>query len=179
MKVLQKMLIVIVSSMIFLATIALLVAFSVIDLKLILMLYSFVVSNYLIQYGTIAASCLIIIIGFVIIFGTGKSRKSIILQGEAGDLIISQETIESIANNIATSFNGTKEVYSRISLNNKEDLTININMQVEPNTNISEVVQSIQLKVKEQVKNATQIEVSSVNVNVKNIYNSRKADKPA
>ena len=99
MKVLQKILIVIVSAIIFVATIALLTAFSVIKFKLILMAYSFITSNYLIQYATIAASCLIIIIGFVIIFGTGKNRNPIVLQGESGELIISQETIESMAKN--------------------------------------------------------------------------------
>ena len=178
MKVLQKILIVITSAIIFIATIALLTATSVIDLKVILVVFSFITSNYLIQCGTIAASILGIMIGFIIIFSTGKNRNPIVLQGDSGELIITQETIESISNNIASSFSGTKEVFSRIGLNNKEDLIININMQVEPNTNISETVQNIQSKVKEQVKNTTQIEVASVNVKVKNIYN-RKSDKPA
>jgi len=176
MKSLYKLSVLLISMLICISVIALGIAIYVINLNSFIFIVNLLTDNLMVQCMTIAISIIIITSGLLIILNTKNNKSPIVLEGENGELIITRTTLENISNNVAKSFFGTQEVMSKIIINRKDDISINISIQVEPNVSISELTQNIQLKVKEEIKNITEIEVASVNLKVRNIY-EKKAEK--
>ncbi len=107
---------------------------------------------------------------------------------EKGNVIISEEVLASIATNAAKDVDGVSsfsnrpvDVVSTIKsgslkvmspvrvLQNGDDITISIYLNLEPNTKIRAVSQNVQSSVKEAVQNMTGKLVSKVNVIVAGI----------
>lgn len=176
MKSLYKLSILLIALLLCVSVVSLLISIYVIDITSFIFITDLLTSNLMVQCITIAASVIVITISLIILFASRNKKSPIILQGSNGELIITRTTVESIANNVAKSFFGAQEVISRIVINKKDDISINISIQVEPDVSISELTQNIQLKVKEEIKKITDIEIVSVNVRVRNIY-EKKAEK--
>ena len=107
---------------------------------------------------------------------------------EKGSVIISEDVIASIATNAAKDIDGVSsfsnrpvDVVSTIKsgslkvmspvriVQNGDDITVNIYLNLEPNKKIKEVSQEVQSGVKEAVQNMTGRLVSKVNVIVAGI----------
>ncbi|MBE6817386.1 MAG: Asp23/Gls24 family envelope stress response protein [Ruminococcaceae bacterium] len=107
---------------------------------------------------------------------------------ERGSVIISEEVLASIATNaakdidgvssfsnrpvdvVSTLKNGSLKVMSPVRvLQNGDDITISIYLNLEPNQKIKSVAQDVQKNVKEAVQNMTGRLVSKVNVIVAGI----------
>lgn len=107
---------------------------------------------------------------------------------EKGSVIISEEVLASIATNaakdidgvssfsnrpvdvVSTLKNGSLKVMSPVRvLQNGDDITISIYLNLEPNQKIKSVAQDVQKNVKEAVQNMTGRLVSKVNVIVAGI----------
>jgi len=179
MKVLNKIFVAILTILMCASILALLISFNVFGVKELVLIDEFLTSNVYIHCLTIAISVILVVITVTYILSNNNNNsKPIILQGENGELIITRETIESIANNVTKAFTGTREISTRLYVNNKEEVSLNIFMQVEQGIEISELVKNLQISVKEEVKKITEIEVVNVNVKIKNISN-KKEEKTA
>lgn len=107
---------------------------------------------------------------------------------EKGSVIISEEVLASIATNAAKDIDGVSsfsnrpvDVVSTIKsgslkvmspvriIQNGDDITVNIYLNLEPNQKIKAVAQNVQAGVKEAVQNMTGRLVSKVNVIVAGI----------
>ena len=107
---------------------------------------------------------------------------------EKGSVIISEEVLASIATNAAKDIDGVSsfsnrpvDVVSTIKsgslkvmspvriIQNGDDITVNIYLNLEPNQKIKAVAQNVQAGVKEAVQNMTGKLVSKVNVIVAGI----------
>lgn len=174
MKILNKIFVTILTILMCASVFALLISFNIFGAKELILIDNFLTSNVYMHCSTIAISVIVIVLSLSYIFSNNANNsKPIILQGENGELIITRETIESIANNVAKSFTGTREINTKLYLNNKEEISLNIFMQVEQEIEISELVKNLQVSVKEEVKKITEIEVLNVNVKIKNISNKK------
>ncbi len=95
-------------------------------------------------------------------------EQGILLQNENGKLIISKDTIENLVNNIITQFESVEGATSSITLNNENNLVINLNLTVGENVIIKELSANVQEKIKTAVKTALDLEVKEVNIKIRN-----------
>ena len=166
----------IITVIISIAILATLSATYMLDIKLLAEAIDFVTSSLLVQCITIAVSIIVIVTGVCIIFSNGRNKKPIALESTNGELAITQETIENISNNVVKSFEGTKEVSSRIFINGKGEANVYVSLMVMPGIKICELTGKIQVKIKEEIKKMTGISIVNVNVKIENIY-EKKAEK--
>ena len=97
------------------------------------------------------------------------------LKNESGNLLISKETIQNLVNNIVTGFENTENVTTKIGLDKQNNLQIDVILYVLPNTIIKELSTNLQTRIKEVIKNTTDLDVTSVNIKVKNVASKKES----
>lgn len=100
-----------------------------------------------------------------------KMGEGVLLENEDGKLLISKETIERLANSVVNNFENIQDAKTKVIINNKNDITIVIELQILQNTVIKDVNANLQSRIKEVIKQATELEVNEVNIKIKNIIN--------
>lgn len=175
MKVLDKIAMVIFSILFIVITIGiLLLSFNIIRLDVVGSVISAAFSHETAHNVIVAISIVVFILAFKCLFfdadSMEKSGAPIKMQGENGELVISRDTIENIANSAARSFAGTKETTSRVRVTKGNEVKVNVFMYILPDANITTLTKNVQVKVKETIKKVTDIEVTAVNVKIKDIY---------
>lgn len=100
-----------------------------------------------------------------------KMGEGVLLENEDGKLLISKETIERLANSVVNNFENIQDAKTKVIINNKNDITIVIELQILQNTVIKDLNANLQSRIKEVIKQATELEVSEVNIKIKNIIN--------
>lgn len=176
MKILEKITLVIYSTLMLIAAIlACLLIFGWVDYDMISNItYSFLVgevsSNVLLVLNII-----FILLSIKCIFFDSKSkediksRQGVLLQNDNGQLMISKETIENLVNTVAKDFESAEEINTRVELDKENNVKVFVNLVVSPNTVIKELSTNLQNRIKEAIKNASDLEVKEVNIKVKNI----------
>ena len=96
-------------------------------------------------------------------------KQGILLENEKGKLLISEETLQNLTNTVAKGFEGAEDVTARIAIDKENHLTVYVNLIVKPNAVIKELSTNIQDKVKDSIKQATDLDVKEVNIRIKNI----------
>ncbi len=109
-----------------------------------------------------------------IYFAPSSSSKSemgdgVLLENEKGKLLISKETIENLVNGVAKGFESTQNVKTEVILDKENHLNVDVTLYVMPNAVIQELSSNLQSRIKEVIKTMTDLEVSKVNIKVKNI----------
>lgn len=99
----------------------------------------------------------------------GKFKQGVLLENEKGKLMISQDTLKNLVNSVAIGFEGAEDVSTNVALDKENNLIVYVNLTVKPTAVIKELSTNIQNKVKEAIKQATDLEVKEVNIKVKNI----------
>jgi len=100
-------------------------------------------------------------------------EQGILLQNENGKLVISKITIENLVNTIISQFETVEGSTSSITLNNENNLIINLNLIVGENVIIKELSANVQEKIKTTVKTALDLDVQEVNIRIRN-YTTKK-----
>lgn len=98
-----------------------------------------------------------------------KSRQGVLLQNDNGQLMISKETLENLVNTVAKDFDSAEEISTKVELDKDNNVRVYVNLIVRPNTVIKELSTNLQNRIKEAIKNASDLEVKEVNIKVKNI----------
>ncbi|MCI8519535.1 MAG: Asp23/Gls24 family envelope stress response protein [Clostridia bacterium] len=93
----------------------------------------------------------------------------ILLENEAGKLLISKDTIENLVNGVAKGFQNTQSVTTKINVNSDNELKVFVTLMVLPNTVINELSMNLQTRIKEVVKNVADLEVKAIDIKIKNI----------
>lgn len=125
-------------------------------------------------FSLIGLAFLIVSIRFLISGLTVKQKNMYIVRyTNMGELKISSSTIEGIAHNAASGFEGIKEIKTGVDLRD-EKVVIKIKGIIEPEVNIPEITTNIQNKVKEDIEKTTGLEVNEVKVEINNITTSVK-----
>lgn len=96
-----------------------------------------------------------------------KDRQGILLQNDNGKLMITKETIENLVEAVTKEYKMAKEVTSRVELDKENKVNIFVNLVVGSDTVIKDLTVDLQNKVKQKVKETTDLDVKEVNITVK------------
>ena len=114
-----------------------------------------------------------------IFFRTRENQKNeykngILLENSDGKLLITKETLENLINTIVKSFEGAENANARIELTEENKLKVFVNLSVKESAVIKELSSNIQTRIKESIKNTSDLDVSEVNIKVKDIAPVKK-----
>ena len=96
------------------------------------------------------------------------NKDAIILENSSGKLIISRRTLENLVKDISNSVKGVENSSARVNVEKDTDLIISIDIVVKEGS-IKDITKKLQEDVKIAIKKASDLNVSEVNVNIKNI----------
>lgn len=99
-----------------------------------------------------------------------KMGEGVLLENEDGKLLISKETIERLANSVVNNFDNIQDVRTKVIIENN-NIRILVELQILQNTVIRDLNSNLQSRIKEVIKEATELEVNEVNIKIKNIIN--------
>jgi uncharacterized alkaline shock family protein YloU len=103
-----------------------------------------------------------------------KETQGILLKNENGELMISKESIDNMVKNAVIGFENVKDCNTKIDVNSENQIIITLYIVVNENVIIKDLATNLQLKVKEEVKNISDLDVQEVNVKVVNLQGSKK-----
>ena len=177
MKILDKITLVLFSIIILVVAIVLiLIMTGLVSASAISAIYTNIVANQIATNITIGFSALCILLAVkAIFFGSGLDNANrmngdgILLENEAGKLLISRETIENLVNSVAKGFENTQSVTTKVIVDNENALKVFVTLMVLPNTVINELSMNLQKRIKEVVKNVTDLDTKSIDIKIKNI----------
>ena len=135
--------------------------------------YTFIASDR----DVIIASTVILLVFFMLALKgflfQSKAKKDkidgILLENNNGKLLISRETLENLVRDISRKIQGTESIFSKIHLDENNELVVNISAVVYQDAIIKEVTKRMQEDIKSAIKQASDLEVSEVNVNIDKI----------
>lgn len=100
--------------------------------------------------------------------------EGILLENEAGKLLISIDTIENLVKGVVAGFSNVKSVNCKVKLDKSvNNVIISLTLVVSPETIIKELSSNIQDRIKEVIKKTTDIEVKEVTIKIKNIEETK------
>ena len=106
----------------------------------------------------------------------GNTRDGVLLENEKGNLLISRTALTKIINSVINDFENVKVNGSRIILDNEGMLNINVQISVTKDVVIKEITNNLQIKIKEAIKNSSDLDVKTVNVAIQSIIESPKEE---
>ena len=134
--------------------------------------------NYIISYRLLYVVTIVtlIVIGLLAIISIANSgaltsdiKGGIILPLKIGEVHISNQTFESIAENVAKKYAGIKT--ARVSIRTRETgLAVDLFAYVLQDTVISDITEKVQEDIKATVLKQTTVVVETVNVKIKGVY---------
>ena len=108
-------------------------------------------------------------------FFSGDSSKSrtidegVLLENSEGKLLISKSTIENLVNRVVAGFDSAAKVETRVELDESNNVTVYVELAVKEDAVIKELSNNLQLKIKESIKKASDLDVKEVNISVSDI----------
>ena len=168
MKFLDKVTLVLFSVIVLVVSVVLaLLLFGFVSFSKILIVYNDLIGNPTATNVAIGVSIVCALLAIrAIFFGGSKSETEgdgVLLQNENGKLLISRDTIENLVNGVA------KSVATRVIINSENELMVFVTLMVLPNTIINELSMNLQNRIKEVVKSATNLDIKSIDIRIKNI----------
>ena len=105
-----------------------------------------------------------------------ENKDAIILENNSGKLIISRKTLENLVKDISNGVQGVENSFARVNVSKDTELIISIDIVVKEGS-IKDITKKLQEDVKIAIKKASDLNVSEVNVNIKNIKNIKKINE--
>lgn len=182
MKFIEKVTLIIYSNiMLILSIIACLLIFRWIDIEVVQNLM-----RNLLLYGTsskiiFGASIVFILLSIRCIFFDPTSKKElkdkqgVLLANKNGKLMISKETIENLVEAVTREYKTAKDVSSKVELDKENNVKIYVNLVVGSDTVIKDLSSDLQEKIKDKVKETTDLEVKEVNITVKKAVQEKES----
>lgn len=96
-------------------------------------------------------------------------NNGILLENDDGKLLITRETLTSIVNSVVSGFESVKDQQTKIILDENNNLSILLTIEVSDNAIIKELSNNIQIRVKDAIKKSLDVEVKSLDIKVKNM----------
>ena len=178
MKILDRFALIIFSIIILvLSIISCLAVFDIIELEKIVEYINDVIENKTVAKVVVISSVICILLAIKALFFSSRMKKTeeiksgVLLENKDGRLLISKDTIENLIISVVKSFQEAKDVQTKVFLDVENNITVFISLLVNENAVIKELSSNIQSKIKETIKRNTDLEVSQININIKNINN--------
>ncbi len=106
-----------------------------------------------------------------------KDKQGIFLANDNGKLMISKETIENLVETVTKQYKMTNEVSSRVELDKDNNVNIFINLVVSSDAVIKDLSVDLQNKVKNKIKDTTDLDVKEVNIVIKKAIQEKQQAK--
>ncbi len=181
MKVLDKIGLVLFSTIILLVSLALILAITGwLELNLIIDAIELIVTGEIAAKITFVVSVIFVLLAVKCIFlnsnekSTSSGKDGILLENENGKLLVSKDTIESLANSVVKNYETAQNVMTKVDLDNENNVNIYITLFVYSDAVIKDLTVSLQKDIKETVKKSLDLDVKNVNVRVKNIAQKKE-----
>lgn len=179
MKTLEKIGLILFSNIVLILSIILcLIIFEWVEIDTVKYVLNLLVNNETASKITIGISIVLMILAIKYIFfsSSSKSEKTdgILMANDNGKLLISKETLENLVSGIAKGFEGAENISTKVELDKENNLYIHVTMQVKENAVIKDLSVNLQEKIKEAIKNSSDLDVKEVNIKVKNIATKKE-----
>lgn len=176
MKILDKFNLVLFSIIILiLSLIMFLLSLGWLEFSLLIKGIAFIKTNSVINNIVIGASVVLILLAIKSIFFNSyskeklQSKEGILLENDNGKLLISRDTVESLANAVVKSYGSAENVMTKVDVDDESHVKIYITLFVHPDAVIKELSNKLQINVKETIKKSLDLDVTEVNIRIKNI----------
>ena len=181
MKILERLALVLFSIiMIIIAVASCLVIFDVMELKSIYNFIEDLIKDETARNIILGVSIVSILLAIKALFFPTTTKKKqeiktgVLLENKDGRLLISRDTIENLVNSVVKSFDEAIDVQTKVSLDSNSDITVYISLLVREDSIIKELSSNIQNKIKSTIKRNTDLDVTQVNINIKDIDSNKK-----
>jgi len=98
-----------------------------------------------------------------------ESKEGILLENDNGKLLVSRDTIESLTNAVVKSFESAENAMTKVEVDTESHVKIYITLFVHPDAVIKELSNKLQSNVKDTIKKSLDLDVTEVNIRIKNI----------
>ena len=176
MKILDKIGLVLFSSLILLGGLAVLFAISGwLELGIVLDAIQFIITGEVAARVTFVITVILILLAIKCIFlnsdskSTSNLKDGVLLENDNGKLLVTKDTIESLANAVVKNYETAQNAVTKVELDNESNVSIFITLFVYPDAVIKDLTVSLQKYIKETIKKSLDLEVKDVNVRIKNI----------
>ena len=176
MKILDKIGLVLFSSLILLGGLAVLFTISGwLELGIVLDAIEFIITGEVAARVPFVITVLLILLAIKCIFlnsdskSTSNLKDGVLLENDNGKLLVTKDTIESLANAVVKNYETAQNAVTKVELDNESNVSIFITLFVYPDAVIKDLTVSLQKDIKETIKKSLDLEVKDVNVRIKNI----------
>ena len=176
MKILDKIGLVLFSSLILLGGLAVLFTISGwLELGIVLDAIEFIITGEVAARVKFVITVLLILLAIKCIFlnsdskSTSNLKDGVLLENDNGKLLVTKDTIESLANAVVKNYETAQNAVTKVELDNESNVSIFITLFVYPDAVIKDLTVSLQKDIKETIKKSLDLEVKDVNVRIKNI----------
>lgn len=97
---------------------------------------------------------------------TEESNDGILLQNSDGKLLITVDTLKNLVEGTVSEFKNIIDSNANVIITKDNDVIINISINVTKSTVIKDTTSKLQSKIKKEIKDATDLEVKAVNIQV-------------
>lgn len=152
-----------------------LLSFGWLELDLALDGLSFIVKNKIANNVSLGVALVLILLAIKSIFFNSfskeqiQNKEGILLENDNGKLLVSKDTIESLTNAVVKSFESAESVMTKVEVDNESHVKIYITLFVYPDAIIKELSSKLQTNVKDTIKKSLDLDVTEVNIRIKNI----------
>lgn len=176
MKIIDKFNLVIFSIIILILSLVICVlSFGWLDLDLATDGISFLITDSVANKVSLGVAIVLILLAIKSIFFNSFSKEKmenkdgILLENDNGKLLVSRDTIESLTNAVVRSFESAENVMTKVEVDSESHVKIYITLFVYPDAVIKELSNKLQTNVKDTIKKSLDLEVTEVNIRIKNI----------
>lgn len=178
MRFLENLFIKLFSLIIFvLSVLIILIGFDLVNVKIFSTIVNFLYDSNLKTKITIIISLIIALVSLKIFLtqrGKPKNGKDgIVLENTSGKLIISKESLDNMIFNASRDIPGAENITSKTYLDLEQNLRVFVTVTVSSDVSIKDLSTRLQAKIKSAIKQTADLEVSEVNVKIKNIVNKK------
>ena len=174
MKVIEKITLIIYSNlMLIMSVVACLIVFGWLDVNTVMNLVANILVGETSSKVVLGVGIVFILLSIRCIFFDPTSKKEleekqgILLTNDNGNLMISKETLVDIVESVTKEYKMAKEVSSRVELDKENNVIVFVNLIIGSDTVIKDLSSDLQNKIKEKIKETTDLDVKKVNISIK------------
>lgn len=157
--------------------IVILIGIDLVNVKIFSTIVNFLYSTNIKAKITIIVSLINMLVALKIILtrrGKPKNGKDgIVLENTSGKLIISKESLDNMIFNASKDIPGAENISSKTYLDLDQNLRVYVTVTISSDVSIKDLSTRLQSKIKSTIKQTADLDVSEVNVKIKNIVNKK------
>ena len=102
-------------------------------------------------------------------YGKEASNKGILMQNGDGQLLITKNTLEDLVASVINGMDSIDSASTNVVIDKDNNVLINVSLALADGAIIKDVSSELQTKIKKRIKDATDLELKAVNIEVVNM----------